>query len=133
MQIPKSYKALWNQIKGFIPSNDIDNELDFGGIIIPISKYGSDPYYDFNEGVISYHILPNNNHKGYKEIGILTLIKVLMKDGKAVVLVVSMTLILRRKTIFWNMLVKRLVEEKCTTAMKREQHTSLSILQIQRK
>jgi hypothetical protein len=66
MQIPKSYKALWNQIKGFIPSNDIDNELDFGGIIIPISKYGSDPYYDFNEGVISYHILPNNNHKGYK-------------------------------------------------------------------
>lgn len=66
MQIPKSYKALWNQIKRFIPSNDIDNELDFGGIIIPISKYGSGPYYDFNEGVISYHILPNNNHKGYK-------------------------------------------------------------------
>ena len=67
MQIPKSYTALWKQIRKFIPSNDIDNELDFGGIIIPISKYGSGhPYYDFNEGIISYHILPNENHKGYK-------------------------------------------------------------------
>lgn len=67
MQIPKSYTSLWKQIKKFIPSSDIDNELDFGGIIIPVSKYGNgDPYYDFNEGTISYHILPNDSHKGYK-------------------------------------------------------------------